>query len=105
MKMTRRGFMQSILAAGISPAIVRANSIMPVIGLIIPESKIILAAPQEIITAGGLAIGERIFAASLDTMAFMEAKAAGLIELRRMPSARGGTLVEFILPREHGRLQ
>lgn len=100
MHMTRRGFMQTILAAGVAPAIVRATSIMPGIGLIIPDTAIIL--PTQEIFVPQMDTGARIFTAAFDSLAYLEAKAEGLQEIRRYPAGYGAHRVEnveFVLPR------
>lgn len=100
--MTRRGFLQGIIAAGVAPAIVKAESIMPCIGLVIPRQALIIP-NQELVLQNGLIVGDRVFTAGLHTNAFMEAQIEGLTELRRIETFNGGTLVEFMLPRDHGR--
>ncbi len=101
MKMTRRGFLQGIIAAGMAPAIVRATSIMPCIGVIVLDTAIIVP-NQELVLQNGLIVGARVFTTALDTGAFMDAKAEGLVELRRFHQGRA-TMVDFMLPRDHGR--
>jgi hypothetical protein len=42
LELTRRGFLQAILAAGTAPAICKAANLMKVSGIIVPENEIIL---------------------------------------------------------------
>lgn len=95
--MNRRGFLQSILAAGVMPAIVRAESLMTCAGFVIPSKEIILPGAQLIVPNANLSVS-RIFTCALDSGAFLEAKSQGLVELRRRPG-RHGDEVDFALER------
>jgi hypothetical protein len=79
--MNRRGFLQSILAAGVMPAIVRADSLMAVTGFSIPSREIILPGQEIIVPV--MSKGLRTWAVAPNSMAYMEARADGLIELYR----------------------
>lgn len=81
--MNRRGFLQSILIAGVAPAIVRAESLMAVRGLLIPAKEIILPGAAGIVAPiSSIAIG-RVWAVDANSKAYLEAQSEGLIEVRR----------------------
>jgi hypothetical protein len=44
LELTRRGFLQVVLAAGTAPAICKASNLMKVSGIIVPEREILLPA-------------------------------------------------------------
>ena len=50
-ELTRRGFLVAMLAAGAAPAFVRASSLMKVIGIVVPEKELVVAARSAIIVA------------------------------------------------------
>ncbi len=75
--MDRRGFLQSILVAGVSPAIVRASSLMACSGFVIPTRQIIL--PEALIVPKH----GRVLTVSANSHGFLTSKAEGLIEIRR----------------------
>ena len=94
--LTRRDFMQGILAAAVAPAIVRVESLMSFKGFILPQRSIVV--PIQEIASPVLAKGERLFSAMEHSMAFLDARVDGLVEFRRFP-VRGGTMVQFVLPK------
>lgn len=53
--MNRRGFLGAILAAGIAPAIVRSKSLMRCSGIIVPQTEILFAQGNTILTASIIA--------------------------------------------------
>lgn len=98
--MNRRGFLQSILAAGVMPAIVKAETLMPCVGLTIPAKEIILPGAQLIVLNTNLAIS-RVFSVTLDSLAYLEAKAEGLVEIGRHKGygRHRTTVVDFAMER------
>ena len=92
--MERRNFLKIMLAACAAPAIVKADSLMAVKGFIVPQPKqLILPGQQKIITQT-LEKGDRLYTVSSNSLAYLEAKADGLMEFRRI-----GDNVQFILPK------
>lgn len=79
MQITRRGFLKTILAAGVMPAIVRADSLMAATGFIVPQKEIIFPGQEIIVPV--MSRGLRTFAVKSGSMAYLEARAEGLIEL------------------------
>lgn len=90
MQVNRREFLGIILACGVSPAIVRASSLMPGRGIVVP-SRHIETLDRGIISAIG---GSRTFTCRLNSPAFVETVNQGLDEVYRLP----GDLVVFRLP-------
>jgi hypothetical protein len=62
MKLTRRSFLQSILAAGVAPAVCRSSIIMPVSRIWVPDKQIALGK--------GVSLPPNLFLPPEDTMAF-----------------------------------
>lgn len=87
MELSRRSFMSGILAAGCMPAIVRAESLMAVIGfdaapqqLLLPSTKILTLADTS----------ARVWTVRAHSHAAMEAQMEGLAMLRRFVNPRTG---------------
>ncbi len=94
--MNRRSFIQSILAAGVAPAFVKAEILMPVRSLILPPQKIVVQASGIITQNTAILEVIRSWTVSHGSPAHKEAISEGLVEIRRQ-----GHEVTFALDRPY----
>lgn len=102
--LTRRGFLGAILVAGAAPAIVRAESLMKVVGFGVEPKQLILppSLTSQIITDAGvsaeLALG-RLFTVRTHSRAAIECDLEGLPVVRRYVDYSGAEMTSYALER------
>lgn len=106
MEINRRSFMTGVLIAGCAPAIVRAESLMSVIGFDTGPSIILLN--RDLILPGTVVgTGVRTFTVRAHSKAAIECTVEGLRVIRKYES-REGSMIQYELakmaPREYGKL-